>query len=98
MYFTTHTVLLIYTYIYMFILYKWCVLLLFIRWSTTPVEQRSTLLMKIADLIEARLDEFAEVESRDQGKPVWLAKRIDIPRLIHNFRYFASYSLHDLNM
>ncbi|CAG5117761.1 unnamed protein product [Candidula unifasciata] len=67
-------------------------------WSATPVEQRSKLLLKIAELIEARLDEFAEVESRDQGKPVWLAKRVDIPRLIHNFRYFASYSLHDLNI
>uniref|UniRef100_A0A2C9K4M8 Aldehyde dehydrogenase domain-containing protein n=1 Tax=Biomphalaria glabrata TaxID=6526 RepID=A0A2C9K4M8_BIOGL len=69
----------------------------FPRWSVTPVEQRSKLMLKIADLIEARLDEFAEVESHDQGKPVSLAKRIDIPRLIHNFRYFATYCLHDLN-
>ncbi|KAK0060882.1 2-aminomuconic semialdehyde dehydrogenase [Biomphalaria pfeifferi] len=69
----------------------------FPQWSVTPVEQRSKLMLKIADLIEARLDEFAEVESHDQGKPVSLAKRIDIPRLIHNFRYFATYCLHDLN-
>ncbi|KAH9487533.1 Aldehyde dehydrogenase 8 member A1 [Bulinus truncatus] len=69
----------------------------FPQWSATPVEQRSKLMLKIAGLIEARLQEFAEVESHDQGKPVSLAKRIDIPRLIHNFRYFATYCLHDLN-
>ena len=45
---------------------------------------------KIADLVETRLDEFAQAESRDQGKPVWLAKAIDIPRCVHNFRFFAS--------
>lgn len=49
---------------------------------------------KIADIVESRLDEFAEAESRDQGKPVWLAKVIDVPRLVHNFRFFASGCLH----
>lgn len=53
--------------------------------------------MKVADLLEARLDEFAALESQDQGKPVWLAKAVDIPRAVHNFRYFATYALHDLN-
>ena len=51
---------------------------------------------KIADIVERRLDEFAEAESRDQGKPVWLAKAVDIPRLIHNFRFFASGCLHTI--
>ena len=54
-------------------------------------------MQKIADLIEGRLDELAEVESRDQGKPLWLAKKVDIPRAAYNFRYFATYALHDLN-
>lgn len=45
---------------------------------------------KIADLIEAQLDEFAKAESRDQGKPVLLAKKVDIPRACLNFRFFAS--------
>ena len=67
------------------------------RWSDTPVERRSEILQKVADLIESRLDEFAEVESRDQGKPLWLAKKVDIPRTVHNFRYFATYALHDVN-
>jgi len=45
---------------------------------------------KIADLIESKLDEFAEAESRDQGKPVLLAKKVDIPRACLNLRFFAS--------
>lgn len=45
---------------------------------------------KIADLIESKLDEFAEAESKDQGKPVLLAKTVDIPRACLNFRFFAS--------
>lgn len=69
----------------------------FPKWSSTPVTQRSKILMKIADVIEERLDQFAEIESKDQGKPVWLAKMVDIPRTVHNFRYFATYALHDLN-
>ena len=72
-------------------------LCLFNRWSATPVAQRAKVMMKIADLIEERLDQFAEIESKDQGKPVWLAKMVDIPRTVHNFRYFATYALHDMN-
>ena len=49
---------------------------------------------KIADLIEAKFDQFAEAESQDQGKPVWLAKAVDVPRAVHNFRFFASGILH----
>lgn len=58
-------------------------------WSKTSSQERSQWLLKIAQGIEARLNEFAELESRDQGKPVWLAKEMDIPRAIHNFRFFA---------
>ncbi|WP_233841375.1 aldehyde dehydrogenase [Dyella sp. 2HG41-7] len=59
-------------------------------WAATPVEERARLLHRLADLIEARLDEFAELESRDSGKPVALAKRLDIPRAVSNLRFFAS--------
>ena len=55
------------------------------------------MLFRIAEIIESRLDEFAKLESRDQGKPIWLARTVDIPRAVHNFRFFASYILHDLN-
>jgi len=63
-------------------------------WSKTTPQERSRYLLKIADLIEANLDLFAEAESRDQGKPIWLAKSLDIPRAILNFRHFATLILH----
>jgi len=59
-------------------------------WATTPVEQRARLLNRLADLIEARLDEFAALESRDSGKPIKLARTVDIPRAVSNLRYFAA--------
>ena len=67
-----------------------CVVLSLLRWSKTSPTERARFMNKIADLVETRLDEFAQAESRDQGKPVWLAKAIDIPRCVHNFRFFAS--------
>jgi aminomuconate-semialdehyde/2-hydroxymuconate-6-semialdehyde dehydrogenase len=59
-------------------------------WAATPAETRARLLHRLADLVEARLDEFAALESRDSGKPVALAKRLDIPRAVANLRFFAS--------
>lgn len=66
----------------------------FPQWSKTPAEQRSRLLLKLADLIEQNLDELAKLESEDNGKPVALAKRLDIPRAVANFRFFATAILH----
>ncbi len=59
-------------------------------WAGTPPSQRAKLLRRMADLIEARLDAFAEEESRDNGKPVTVARTVDIPRAIANFRFFAA--------
>ncbi|XP_038051835.1 2-aminomuconic semialdehyde dehydrogenase-like [Patiria miniata] len=66
-------------------------------WSSTPAEERSRIMQRIADIVESRLQEFAEAESRDQGKPVSLATRVDIPRLMHNFRFFSTSILHMTN-
>ncbi|KAJ3329842.1 Aldehyde dehydrogenase 8 member A1 [Blyttiomyces sp. JEL0837] len=63
-------------------------------WSETTRQYRSKMLNKIADLLEEKLEEFAIAESEDQGKPISLARTVDIPRAIHNFRFFASYILH----
>jgi len=60
------------------------------KWASTPVDQRATLLQRLADLIESRLEEFAALESRDSGKPLALARSLDIPRAISNLRYFAA--------
>jgi aminomuconate-semialdehyde/2-hydroxymuconate-6-semialdehyde dehydrogenase len=62
----------------------------FLKWSTTGLEERMMILLKIADGIEKRLDEFAAGESKDNGKPLKLARSLDIPRAISNFRFYAS--------
>ncbi|MBX2827459.1 MAG: aldehyde dehydrogenase [Flavobacteriaceae bacterium] len=62
----------------------------FPSWSQTPIEERSRILLKIADLIEANLDNLAEAESKDNGKPLSLAKAVDIPRASANFRFFGN--------
>ena len=59
-------------------------------WAATPAEQRARWLSRLADLVEARLDEFATAESRDSGKPARLARSLDIPRAIANLRFFAA--------
>ncbi|XP_040016486.2 2-aminomuconic semialdehyde dehydrogenase [Gasterosteus aculeatus] len=63
-------------------------------WSARSPEQRAQVLRKLADLMEANLEELAQAESRDQGKTVALARTLDIPRSVHNFRFFASSALH----
>ena len=62
----------------------------FPSWSNTTLNQRHKILSKIADLIEQNLDKLAEAESKDNGKPLSLAKAIDIPRASSNFRFFAN--------
>jgi aminomuconate-semialdehyde/2-hydroxymuconate-6-semialdehyde dehydrogenase len=52
------------------------------------------LLLKLADLIEANLEELARTESIDNGKSISLARRLDIPRAVANFRFFATAILH----
>lgn len=66
----------------------------FPSWSVMRAEERSRILLKLADLIEQNLDELARLESDDNGKPVSLAKRMDIPRAVANFRFFATAILH----
>lgn len=66
----------------------------FEAWATMPVEKRSAILQKIADLIDRDLDKLALAESIDQGKPVKLAKAVDIPRASSNMRFFATGAIH----
>ena len=63
-------------------------------WSEMPASERSRILQKVADLIELRLEEFAKAESIDNGKPVALARSVDIPRAVSNFSFFATAILH----
>ena len=66
----------------------------FPAWSRTSAMERSQLLLKLADLIEKNLEELARCESEDSGKPISLARRLDIPRAVANFRFFATAILH----
>jgi len=59
-------------------------------WAATSVEKRHDLLTRIAKLIEQKLDDLAMAESVDNGKPVSLAKSVDIPRASRNFEFFAN--------
>ncbi|WP_350288055.1 aldehyde dehydrogenase [uncultured Croceitalea sp.] len=59
-------------------------------WSATSIEERHDFLMKISRAIEADLDGLALAESIDNGKPLWLAKSVDIPRAASNMRFFAT--------
>ena len=64
----------------------------FPKWSSLSLDERSLYLKTIAEMIESRLDEFAKYESKDTGKPISLAKSLDIPRAVSNFRFFAEYA------
>ena len=64
------------------------------QWAASSKEYRSAMLMSIAKGIEDKMDVFVAAESRDNGKPVSLARKVDIPRAISNFRFFATSILH----
>ena len=62
----------------------------FPAWSALPGSERARWLQRLADALEARLEEFAQAESRDAGKPITLARDVEIPRAISNLRFFAA--------
>ena len=66
----------------------------FPEWSQRPAAERSKILLRIADLIERDLEKLARAESIDTGKPLSLARSLDIPRAASNFRFFATAILH----
>lgn len=67
----------------------------FPAWSLTSAKERSAVMLRIANLIEKNLERLALAESTDNGKPVWLAKSVDIPRAKDNFAFFATAILHE---
>ncbi len=62
----------------------------FPKWSNTTIDERSRILLKIADLIEEKLVDLAQAEAKDNGKPLSLALAVDIPRASSNFRFFGN--------
>ncbi|MBB5263340.1 acyl-CoA reductase-like NAD-dependent aldehyde dehydrogenase [Catenibacillus scindens] len=61
----------------------------FVSWKNTTVSERSDILMKIADVIDANKERLAMVESLDNGKPIRETMAIDVPYAADHFRYFA---------
>jgi aminomuconate-semialdehyde/2-hydroxymuconate-6-semialdehyde dehydrogenase len=66
----------------------------FPTWSKTSAEQRHDILMRLSSLIERDLDTLAEAESVDNGKPKTLARAVDIPRAVSNFKFYATAAMH----
>ena len=62
----------------------------FPKWSRMPTAERSRILHRLADHIEQDLDRLARAECIDNGKPLKLARSLDIPRASANFRFFAA--------
>ena len=63
-------------------------------WCNMPVARRSDFLLKISSLIEKNIERLALAESIDQGKPIWLARSVDIPRAAANFHFYATGAIH----
>jgi aminomuconate-semialdehyde/2-hydroxymuconate-6-semialdehyde dehydrogenase len=61
----------------------------FPAWSSLPNTERARWLEKLADALESRTETFARAEARDGGKPIRLARDIEIPRAVANLRFFA---------
>ncbi len=66
----------------------------FPHWSACGVQERSKILLKLADLVEKNLDALAEAESLDNGKPLKLARTVDIPRAVQNIQFYATAAMH----
>ncbi len=64
----------------------------FDEWAAMHPADRGAILHRVADGIEARLDELAEWETRDMGKTITAAREKDMPRSALNFRFFADFA------
>lgn len=67
------------------------------EWAAAGVEFRHDALMRLAALVERDLTALAEAESIDNGKPVSLARTMDIPRAVANLKFYATAALHTAN-
>lgn len=69
----------------------------FAQWSRTSPETRFEILMRLVSFIERESEELARAESVDNGKPLSLARAMDIPRAASNFRFYATAAMHTAN-
>lgn len=62
-------------------------------WKATTPLNRAKILWAAADLIEAHIDELAEIETLDQGKPLFVGRWAEIPGAVNQFRFFAGQAM-----
>jgi acyl-CoA reductase-like NAD-dependent aldehyde dehydrogenase len=60
-------------------------------WASLPAAGRERLMLALAEAIEGRAEEFAQIESLDNGKPVGLAQYVDVAGTVAHLRYFAGW-------
>ena len=61
-------------------------------WSKLTASERGRLIWKLADLLENNIEEFAQLESLDNGKPLTVARAADVPLAVDMFRYMAGWA------
>jgi phenylacetaldehyde dehydrogenase len=61
-------------------------------WRRMTASERGKLIWKLADLLEKNLEEFAQLESLDNGKPLTVARAADVPLAVDLFRYMAGWA------
>ena len=61
-------------------------------WQKMSASDRGKLLWRIADLIEKNIDEIAELETLDNGKPIFESRYVDVPMVAEVFRYYAGWA------
>lgn len=66
----------------------------FAQWSTLPPVERGDAMLRLADRMSARADEYARIESQQAGKPIRLTTGFDVPGSIDNVRFFAGAARH----
>src|SRR6266540_3062822 len=62
------------------------------KWRKMSASERGRLLWKLADLLEQNIDEIAELETLDNGKPIFESRYVDLPMVIDVFRYYAGWA------
>jgi len=61
-------------------------------WRKLSASERGRLIWKLADLLEKNIDEFAELETLDNGKPIFESRHVDMPMVIDVLRYYAGWA------
>jgi aldehyde dehydrogenase (NAD+) len=61
-------------------------------WRKMPASERGRLIWRLADLIEKNIDELAELETLDNGKPIFESRNVDMPMVIDVLRYYAGWA------